>query len=383
MNGKIRYRLVYNYARRLTRSGVGLISLECRQDSSKFYISSKVQVFPEQWYCGKVVNHENAEKLNVYLYHWKSQIEEIELNALLEGQHLTLKQLKDAVKHNARESATVKDFVDGVIMSDEERKESTKQNYISLVKDLVRMYGDKLTIADINRDFVVKFRKDLMKSGLSENTVKGRLKMLKTVTGEAQRRNLLKENPFADITIGNMTPRTTYLTFQELQTLESITIKSRKEAHIRDAFVWCCCVGLRYSDFVQLNDSCIVDGVLSITQQKTGGSLTVPLTHLFGGKPMRIMERYPSIADFAKIGNNSTVNKMLKKIVKQAGIDKPDVSWHTARHTAGTLLNQSGLKMQEIQKILGHAQMSTTADIYAITTQEQVDESLKRAFASK
>ena len=378
MKQKIRYRLVYNYANRLTRRGVSTVALECRQGKKKIYLSSRVILTPDQWEKGYIVNHQNADKLMAILYRWKNSVEDIELESILQGKKMSLDDLRDALKNNVSHSATIREFVTGTILCDNERRESTKINYRSFVNEFEKAYGDKVTIEDITPSFIVRYKKDMKKHGLAENTIKGRLKTLRTIINEALKRDVIKEDPFKNITIGVMTPRSVYLTFDELSALESLKLKGRN-AHVRDAFVWCCCVGLRFSDFTNLKDSDIVDGVLSITQQKTGGSLVVPLNHLFGGKPIQILSRYKSVRQFVNIGVNSYANKTIKELAKMAGIDK-EISWHSSRHTAGTLLNQMGLKMQEIQKILGHTQMTTTANIYAVTTKEQVDASLKRAF---
>jgi site-specific recombinase XerD len=48
-----------------------------------------------------------------------------------------------------------------------------------------------------------------------------------------------------------------------------------------------------------------------------------------------------------------------KALLKEAGITK-DARLHDARHTCGTLLGELHVDMHVIQRILGHAQISTT-----------------------
>lgn len=46
---------------------------------------------------------------------------------------------------------------------------------------------------DITYDLVLRWRQKMMKSNLSENTVKGRMKMLKAITNEALKHDLIYE----------------------------------------------------------------------------------------------------------------------------------------------------------------------------------------------
>ncbi|REE96630.1 tyrosine-type recombinase/integrase [Thermomonospora umbrina] len=49
-----------------------------------------------------------------------------------------------------------------------------------------------------------------------------------------------------------------------------------------------------------------------------------------------------------------------KNLLRAAGIDADAHRLHDARHTAGTLLGEQGVDIHVIQRILGHAQLSTT-----------------------
>lgn len=55
----------------------------------------------------------------------------------------------------------------------------------------------------------------------------------------------------------------------------------------------------------------------------------------------------------------SAVEQMTKKLGEKAGITKP-VSPHVLRHTFATHALQSGMTIEEVSRILGHSQLSTT-----------------------
>lgn len=377
---KIRYRLCFNYANRLNKQGRGLVALECRQGKRKIYISSQVLLYPNQWAYRQIVNHENASKLMVYLTHWRNSIEEIELDALLKGKHLTLLQLKTAIKTGLHSSATLAEFTEAVI-KDSCRGKTTKQGYKYMVRDIEKEYG-KISLEDITHDWIERWRSLMRSQHLSENTIKGRMKRLRCLINEAMKRNLLTDDPFKWITIGNMTPRKgDYLEAEDVRLLEQAKLEGR-ESHIRDAFLFCVYTGLRFGDFIRLKDNNIINDKLVIDQQKTGNHLELPIKQLFGGKALQLIDKYPSLEAFAKIGVNTTANRTLKDIAKKLKLSK-EPHWHSSRKTCATLLNQAGLQMQEIQFILGHSRLEVTERHYATTAFSQVEKSLSKVFKNK
>jgi len=68
---------------------------------------------------------------------------------------------------------------------------------------------------------------------------------------------------------------------------------------------------------------------------------------------------------FTKAG----ILKLLRKLVKRAGIKK-NVTPHTLRRTFATHLLKNGVNLREIQVLLGHANLNTTAVYLRLETQE-------------
>ncbi|MGD9891152.1 MAG: tyrosine-type recombinase/integrase [Dehalococcoidia bacterium] len=61
--------------------------------------------------------------------------------------------------------------------------------------------------------------------------------------------------------------------------------------------------------------------------------------------------------------DGSSLSHQFAKRVKRAGL--PAVPFHGLRHSVATLLLAKGLTLGEIQKVLGHSQISLTANLYA------------------
>ena len=136
-----------------------------------------------------------------------------------------------------------------------------------------------------------------------------------------------------------------------------------KLAHVRDAFLFCCYTGLRFSDFNHLLPKYFVTikgkPWLQIKTEKTGYDLKIPLYLVFDGKPLEILNKYPSLKDLVSIGCNADTNRHLAALQRMARINTR-TTFHTARHTCATLLCHQGVPITTVQKILGHTKLTTT-----------------------
>ncbi len=60
---------------------------------------------------------------------------------------------------------------------------------------------------------------------------------------------------------------------------------------------------------------------------------------------------------------NSTVNRQLKNVAKQLGIETP-TSTHVLRHTYGTRCIESGMRAVALQRLMGHTDINVTLNTY-------------------
>lgn len=72
---------------------------------------------------------------------------------------------------------------------------------------------------------------------------------------------------------------------------------------------------------------------------------------------------------------NSAYNIILRRICEKSGIEK--FSMHELRHTFATRCIQSGMTPKTLQGILGHANISTTMDIYVHVTEDSKSREIK------
>jgi len=70
--------------------------------------------------------------------------------------------------------------------------------------------------------------------------------------------------------------------------------------------------------------------------------------------------------------SNRTVQTIINKELKLAGLDSKNLSVHKLRHTAATLMYQYGqVDIRALQELLGHQSISTT-EIYTHVSNDQV-----------
>ncbi len=76
--------------------------------------------------------------------------------------------------------------------------------------------------------------------------------------------------------------------------------------------------------------------------------------------------------------SKETVQKIVKKYIKEAGLDPQRYSTHKLRHTAATLMYKYGkVDIRALQELLGHQSIATT-EIYTHLDQEQLRDAVSR-----
>lgn len=361
---KIRYRLVYNRKRSLNPQGKALIQCECSLDGRKIYTTTRVYVRPSEWDYdnGQVSStHPNYKDLNAYLFEFMYNLEKAELEIWKRGGIPTLQQIKDVIVGSRNCEMTFDSFArDSVMKSD--RRKGSKENILNTLRTL-KQYKPSYNWDDITYSFIKDFERYLRSKGSKVNTIAKHLTCLKTMINEAIRQGLMSSNPFTRFKIKHDKGAHSFLTNEELSILEDLRLLKHKLQHTLDAFLFCCYVGLRFSDFKSLKKDHIVikDGVewLKFKSQKTGVDLDLPLYLLGGGKAIKLIQKYPTIKEFTDIGCNADVNRKLKEIMTEAGINKR-ITFHSSRHTCATTLVYDGVPITSVQKVLGHKKISTT-----------------------
>ena len=334
---KIRYRLVYNRKKHLNKQGTALVQVEASLNQRKIYFKTNLYIKPEHWdkRTSQVIGHPQANDLNSMLFEFVLYLQGIELALWKRGVPATLSLLKDAMKKNRPINITFPIFAKEYVQHSD-RRESTKENLFTTIT-VLQEFRPGLDFKDITYTFLKDFEVYLREKGNGINTVAKHLRQLRTLVNEAINQGYIHADayPFRKFKIKQEKGRHEFLTPDELKKLENLEVHDLKLRHVLDAFLFCCYVGLRFSDFCQLTPSNFirVNGKrwLHFKSIKTGIELRLPLHLLFEGKALAILDRN-CITEFASLGSNSEVNKALSVITSMARIKK-HVTYHMRSHS--------------------------------------------------
>ena len=152
------------------------------------------------------------------------------------------------------------------------------------------------------------------------------------------------------------------LTIEEVRSIRTKELGSRRIENIRDLFILQCYTGLAFRDMSSLSEKDIKidkDGKEWIVKQriKTGVTAFIPILPVVKEILVKYNYHLPTLT-------NQKYNSHLKEIQEICGIKKTLHS-HLARHTCGTLLLNAGVDMLTVSKVLGHSSTKTTEAVYA------------------
>ncbi|WP_195348897.1 site-specific integrase [Bacteroides nordii] len=387
---KIIYNLVFNRKKNLNKRGMALVQIEAYLNRKKKYFSTKVYLKPDQWDAKRrrVRNHPNADALNRMIYEYMAEIEKKELGMWQQKKSISLDALKDALVTSQGEEESFLAFFRKEILNSR-LKESTKQNHLSTL-ELLRKYKKDISFPELTFEFISSFDQYLQSKGYHVNTIAKHMKHLKRHINVAINKEYMEIQKYAfrKYKIKSVENKHTHLSPDELYKIEKLSLgdKYARLEKTKDAFLFCCYAGMRYSDFVNLTAENIVkiqkDTWLIYKTIKTRIEVRLPLYLLFKGKGLQILNKYQdNLSDFFKLRDNSNVNKELLIISRLAGINKK-VSFHTARHTNATLLIYNGVNITTVQKLLGHKSVKTT-QVYTNVMDMTIVRDLEKAKSSK
>jgi len=387
---KISYNLVFNRKKRLNKRGMALVQVEAYLNRKKMYFSTKIYLKPEQWDAKRkmVKNHPNANVLNRMLYENIAAIEQTELGLWQQGKSISLDLLKNSIDKPLSNGRSFLIFFKEEI-ANSSLKESTCQNHLSTL-ELLQEFKKEVLFTDLTFEFVSSFDNYLQSKGYHLNTIAKHMKHLKRYINVAINKEYMdiQKYAFRKYKIKSIEGSHTHLAPEELHKFENLQLTGRytRLQKTKDAFLFCCYAGLRYSDFTNLTSANIVEfhqeTWIIYKSVKTGMEVRLPLYLLFEGKGIQILQRYKDdLNSFFKLKDNSNINKELNILAGLAKIDKR-VSFHTARHTNATLLLYNGANITTVQKLLGHKSVKTT-QVYANIMDITVVRDLEKTASSK
>ena len=210
---------------------------------------------------------------------------------------------------------------------------------------------------------------------LGNGTLRYIQRNITTVFNRAVRARKIKLNPFyqmdkADCFPKQKTTHQQYLTPEELKLFMASKETSPGVAETQRAFGFACLTGLRISDINALRWSDItINGdtaTLVIVQKKTKEVNAVPIC----STAMAWLPERGTDDKVFHLPAKANVDAALKRIAKRAGIEK-NISFHTARHTFGTLIQATSGDIETTKNLLGHQSLKSTVIYADVPTEEK------------
>ncbi len=229
--------------------------------------------------------------------------------------------------------------------------------------------------ARVDKELLVEFIKDLTVRGYTPSSVARKVAVLKTFYHFLMQRQLVSDDPTATLGSPKVQKRLPQiLTLEEVDRLLAAPVSHSTPKGFRDRAILelLYAAGVRVTELVSLDvDS--VDLVERAVQCEGNGakSRVIPITaraadalrdYLLRGRPA-----FPTRADERALIVNPHGDRLtrqglwliIKEYVKEADIQTP-VTPHTLRHSFAVHQLNRGAAMQNVQKLLGHANITTT-----------------------
>ena len=334
-----------------------------------YYINTGVRVLCSEWKYDSVIDRPDSAELNERLIIILRRVEQ-EINACLaQSRAIDVAEVRRRVNDvgSAMEGAdTFLDWVDEQIDM-LTVSEGTRKHYRTLSVRL-RQFGTIRTWENVTTENIVNLDAWLhtvengnrKASRLSYAGIYTYHKCLKSLLNRAFAVGKIPRNPYdklrGKIKRGEK-ENVEYLTEEEMHAIRSMDFKrGTLLCRARDLFIVQMYTGMAYSDVMafDIDSYKLVDGKWVNRQEriKTG----VAYINQLLPPVVEVLERYGMRVPWI---DQADYNHALKAIGEAAGI-KTRMHSHLARHTFATFMLRNGVKIENLQKMLGHNSIVTT-----------------------
>ena len=351
-----------------------LILMFFNYNNKVFKYSTKTSIEPRNWNnktCRVKQQSSHSLELNKQINKIEDSIMNIYHRMKTNDRVINNKILKEQldISLNRQDKEDFFSYMKRYIEQKNELRETTKKDYLQTyetLKEFERSSSYLVSFDTITLDFYNRFKKFMIGDlNHSLNTFGKRIKTIKSIMNYATEIGVNKNLEYqkASFKVLSVKTKRVYLTIEEINKIKELNL-SVSLAKARDSFVLMCYLGLRFSDYLKINQNSISNDYLDITMHKTSESVSIPI-HPYA---LEIIKRYNYI--LPKI-SNSKLNKMIKKVCKYAEIDNEVtdkgeikkkyklVTCHTARRSFATNGYLSDVPVRDLMMITGHKKEST------------------------
>ena len=378
--------IVFDRKKQAKRDGVGTLEIRLSVQRRSYYISTGIRVRANEWKAGRIVNRPDSDALNDRLAVLYEKVS-AEVNRCVDASEPISSEdirkkvwnVKEAVSNNS----TFMDWIDHQIAI-LNLAEGTLKHYRTLQVRLTE-FGQINRWQDVTTENISEFDAWLHKRKLSNGeaitdaAVYKYHKCLKALLNRAVVFDKLDRNPYDRLKFRRgESENIEYLTEEEMKAIEKLKLpKGTQLEVVRDLFIFQMYTGMAYSDTQAFDFSQYkkVNGkwINSRERIKSG----VPYISSLLPPVVAVLEKYKW--QVPKI-DNADYNHLLKAIGSMAGITTK-MHTHLARHTFATYMLRNGVKVENLQRMLGHKNIRQTmryAKVLAESVHDDFDKVAKK-----
>lgn len=250
---------------------------------------------------------------------------------------------------------------------------TTKITYVSILEDFIKSI-DVCIVEDLNILVIDNFIDTLSLRGYKPKTVKNKVVVIRSFIKFLYSKNLIDIRPEA-IEI----PRTVEVEANFLDEEEQFAlIKSARNLRDKALIMTILSSGLRASEILNLKEDDLYRRSLIVSRGK-GGKPRVTFIDPLTEKSIREYHHKREVDSifvftnsFGKPLSRQYLSRMISETALRAGIKKR-VSAHTLRHSFATNMLRRGARIEDVQPLMGHSNISTTR-LYMHFTNEYLRE---------
>lgn len=365
--------------------------------------SVKIYIKEEQWDDEKKVvlkNHPNSVTLNKRLL---KELADLQSELLLADDEKVSRFFKPApVIKLQKEVAkqTIQSFVNELIK--ELRLDGKVGNawvYESALNALKKFHGGELYFENIDFQFLDKYNKHLVRSGVKHNTAFFYLRTLRAFYNKAIKHKIVDRAlyPFHDITL--KAEKTKKRAIDRILIKEILALELEEGStiwHVRNWFMLSFyLMGISIVDLALLRHSNIKDNRIAYKRQKTGKQYDIKLVQ----QASKIIDLYKeeSTEFLLPIVNRRTkddeerlrlikdrtrlANKYLKRMADLIETDET-ITTYTSRHSWATICKKLGFSIEIIAECLGHEYGNKTTAVYLDSFDQDVIDNANETVAN-
>jgi len=372
------------------------------------YVNTGIKIEEKHWNDSK----EEVRKSHPAEKSYNEELRKLRLKAQQIGFELGRKKRVSA-KHIADQlkGKNPTDFVKFTRRYIQELKESgsirlSKQTKVILNKIIKFNNSETMEFSEITHDFLDELQHFMKREYKNhQNTIRKDYERLKMVFTEAEKKEILNENPFDKYELPQrQKSNKEALTFEQIKTMERLDLEKGSDLyHVRNYFMFSFYnAGIRFGDLCKLQWKNIQDGRLKYVMGKSLNTQTPKWKNIkLTDNCFEILKDYrtsgseedfifpildtsknledPTVFDSDKGSKNAIINANLKELAKLAGIELT-LTFHISRHSFARHAANMGMNVYAISNALAHSNLKTTQTYLSSFNESLLDREMDSIF---